>query len=63
MSDTPTTSRLLKTVEVAERMQLSVSYIRRITRAGQLPHVRISARHRRYTEQAVADFIRLRSGS
>ncbi|MNZ12911.1 Helix-turn-helix domain protein [compost metagenome] len=50
---------LLTTEQLAERLQVSAEHIRRMTAAGELPHLRLGARERRYELPAVLDALRV----
>lgn len=50
---------LLTTEQLADRLQVSVEHIRRMTAAGQLPHLRLGPRRVRYELPAVLDALRV----
>lgn len=52
---------LLGPREVSELLRISLSTVRRLTAAGQLPHVRVSDRRPRYRAADIAAFIAERS--
>jgi len=51
---------LLRAREVSTLLRVSVSTVRRLTAAGDLPHVRVSDRRPRYSATDVATFIAAR---
>jgi excisionase family DNA binding protein len=55
------TERLLNAEDVAGLLNVPVSWVRRETRAGRLPHLELG-RYRRYSEQAVLDWLETQRG-
>lgn len=49
--------RLLEVSHVAIRLSVSSSYVRRLVRAGKLPHVRVGERQIRIEREALEAFI------
>lgn len=53
----PTERSWLNTAEAAERLQMSVDMVRRLTKSGQLPCIKLSNRNV-YTENLLAEYLR-----